>query len=75
MLAVRNEGGRWQVSLPRGLEPDEHAKLLRWMAAQTELLRALAADVRAGKYPSVPEVDRARREKTRELAATMSRNE
>ena len=72
MLPLRSEAGRWRVELPQALpDKEEHARAVRWMTAQAAMLRELAAEVRAGRYASVSELDKARREKTRKFAAAM----
>jgi hypothetical protein len=71
-LGLRRVGGGWKVELPNALgDKEEHAKTLRWMNAQANVVRELAADVRAGRYKSVQEVERARREKANQARATM----
>jgi hypothetical protein len=70
-LALRKGPAGWQVELPKPVgskeDPDIVSRAVESLNGQAALLRETAAEVRAGRYKSVQEVDKARRDKDRRL--------
>jgi hypothetical protein len=70
-LALRKSAGGWRVELPKPIGEKEDTEItdraVETLNGQAGMLRDLSAEIRAGRFKTVQEVDKARRDRDRRL--------
>ena len=70
-MTLRKANGGWRVELPKPVgekeDPDIANRVVETLNGQAGMLRDLSAEIRAGRFKTVQEVDKARRDRDRRL--------